>query len=120
MPQHPRLRQVVEGLYSVDHDNNERIEEHYNIFGHYPPENPSDKCQHPIHTGVRRVMNGMTVEVPFDGSAIISDDSVVGKERKDRYDAIFNATRQFQREVEEQEKLERMQAAGLIPAKLVY
>ena len=119
MPQHPRLRAVVP-VHDSEHDLSEREEEHYLIFGHFPPEDPSEKCQHPIHAGVRRVMNGMTVEVPFDASAIVSDDSEVGREKKERYDAIFNATRQFQREIEEQEKLERMQKAGLIPAKLVY
>jgi hypothetical protein len=44
----------------------------------------------------------------------------VGKEKDDRYKAIFEATRQFQREVEEEDKLKRMQEAGLIPARLVY
>ena len=119
MPQHPKLREVVD-VHDREHDLSEREEEHYLIFGHYPPENPSEKCPHPIHAGVRQAMNGMTVEVPFDADAIVSDDSEVGAERKARYDAIFNATRQFQKQVEEEDRLKRMQEAGLIPAKLVY
>jgi hypothetical protein len=119
MPQHPKLRSVVP-VHDADHDNEQRREEHYLIFGHFPPENPSEKCQHPLHAAVRREMNGMTLEVPFDGDAIVSDDSEVGRERKERYDRIFQATRQFQKQVEEEDRLERMKEAGLIPAKLVY
>jgi hypothetical protein len=120
MPQHPKLRQVIPDMYTPDHDNEQRIEEHHAIFGHYPPEDPREKCDHPMHSQIRRVMNGALIEVPFDAEAIVSDDSVVGKERDDRYRAVFEATRQFQREVEEEDKLKRMQEVGLIPAKLVY
>ena len=65
-------------------------------------------------------MNGMTLEVPFDPNEVISDDSELARQRQERYDMIYNATRQFQKEVEQEEKMENARKAGLILPGRVY
>lgn len=119
MPQHPKLRTVDLDLHDASYDMDEREQEHWNIFGHLPPMDPNERCDHPLHAAIRREMNGLTVEVPFDPEAVVSDDSEVAREKQERYDLIYNATRQFQQEVEQEDKLKRMQEAGLIPIKFV-
>jgi hypothetical protein len=118
MPQ-PKLR-VLPDLRNDEYDRENYENEHYAIFGHMPPEEPGAKCEHPIHDKIRREMNGATIEVPFDGSIIISDDSPVAKEAKDRYDMIYNATKQFQKEIEQEDKENAARKAGLILPNRIY
>lgn len=111
---------ILPDLHDAEYDDDEYVQEHYAIFGHWPPRNPRIKCEHPIHAAVAREMNGATGITPFDGEMIVSDDSVLEAERQGRYNEVFDATRQFQRQVEEEDEQKRLMDLGLIPTKRIY
>lgn len=95
-------------------------DEHMEIFGHWPKNGPDGKCTHEMHTKIRRAMNGATIEVPFNASMIVSEDSELAKDRQDRYDMIFKQTQQWQREIEQEEKHERLRKLGIITTARIY
>ena len=94
--------------------------EHYAIFGHDPQPGRDGSCTHEIHGRIRQAANGATITTDFDGRGIVSEDSVLAAQKQNRYDDIFQTTKQFQREVEEEEKTQRMIQAGLLPYRRVF
>lgn len=104
---------IVPDLNSAEEDREHRRRAHLDLFGHEPPEDPSQKCDHPIHAEIRRAMNGAKHEVPFDGTEIITADSAYEQARRERYGIVFEATREFQKQVEEEEAFERVRDMGL-------
>lgn len=111
---------ILPDMTTISEDANEYRENHFDIFGHYPPRDPSDKCDHPIHAAMRREMNDAEVTIMFDGGAVVSEDSLANKKGKDRYDYIFERTRQWQQEVEETQREEALRKAGIIIPGKVY
>lgn len=111
---HDKLWNADRDVFDREHDLEQYREEHWNIFGHLPPDDPSERCEHPIHAAVRQAMNGMTLEVPFDASDVVSDDSIVGEERQNRYNDIYQATKELQRQIREEEALENARKMGLV------
>lgn len=120
MSRYRDLTQIIPNLHDEAFDQENRREEHYAIFGHLPPDDPNEKCQHPIHAAVRREMNGMALEVPFDPNEVISDDSELARQRQERYDMIYNATKQFQAQVEMEDRYENARKVGLILPDRIY
>ena len=118
MSRYHDLTRIIPDLHDIEFDEAARREEHYAIFGHMPPEGA--KCNHPVHDAVRREMNGAYIEVDFDPNGVISSDSELERQRQARYDSIYQATRQFQKEVEQEEKMESARRAGLILPGRVY
>jgi hypothetical protein len=101
-------------FHDLEYDLEERRTTHMQLFGHEPPADPGEQCQHPVHAAIRRAMNDATLEIPFDPSEVVSEDSVAGQLHQDRYDLIYGATRQFQQMVEEEETWEKMRKVGLV------
>jgi hypothetical protein len=120
MSRYHDLTRVIPDLHGADHDNEARREEHFELFGHWPPDDPGEQCRHEVHDRIRREMNGATFEIPFDGRTIISSDSELERQRQSRYDMIFQATRQFQKQVEMEDKYENARKAGLILPDRIY
>lgn len=103
-----------------DYDQNLYRSEHNAIFGHEPQPGRDGSCTHEIHGRIRQAAQGATIITEFDGRSIVSEDSVLASQKQRRYDDIFRATQQFQQEVEEEEKLERMARVGLISPRRVF
>ncbi len=95
-------------------DYDERREMHLELFGHFPPTDPREKCEHPIHAAMRREMNDADIFIPFDPDEVVSEDSLLNQMGKDRYDRVFSATQQWQKAIEEEERAERLRQGGLI------
>lgn len=110
----PRWTRIIPDLNDGADDRERYRDEHNMLFGHYPPDNPDEKCQHPIHAAIRREVNGATFDISFDPSSIITEDSEYERARRSRYDDVFAATRQFQKSVEEEDKYRALKAAGFI------
>jgi hypothetical protein len=110
----PKWTRVIPDLNDVREDREKYREEHLEIFGHEPPADPDEKCHHPMHAQIRRTMNGAKIEIPFDPSEIITEDSEMERARRERYNIAFQMTRDFQREVEAREARQRARDAGLI------
>lgn len=111
---------ILPDLTTISEDAMEYRENHFDLFGHYPPRDPSDKCDHPIHAAMRREMNGANVVVLFDASEVVSEDALETKKKKDRYDYIFDETRQWQQQLEEEQREETLRKAGIIVPGRVY
>ncbi len=94
---------ILPDLHDDAYDRESYRDEHFAIFGHYPPLRPDEKCDHPMHAAIRRTMNDAKIEVPFDAEAVISVDSAFEQARQEHYDKVFDATRQFQQAVEEED-----------------
>ena len=110
----PKWTRIIPDLNDVDEDREKYREEHHMIFGHYPPSNPNEKCEHPSHAAIRRVMNGAKIEIPFDPDEIVTEDSELERARRERYGIVFTTTQAWQREVEARQARERARAAGII------
>lgn len=120
MSRYQDLTRIIPDLHDQEFDNTSRMEEHFELFGHWPPKDPGEKCQHEVHAAIRREMNGMTVEIPFDPNEVVSIDSELERQRQARYDMIFQATRQFQQEVEQEDKHANARKLGLILPDRIY
>jgi hypothetical protein len=103
-----------------DYDQSMYHDEHVAIFGHEPQPGRDGSCTHELHGRIRQAAKGATIVTPFDGEAIVSEDTVLASQRQRRYNDIYRATQQFQAEVEEEEKLERMAQLGLISPRRVF
>jgi hypothetical protein len=103
-----------------EYDQEESRQTHYNLFGHYPPTDLNEKCEHPIHAKIRREMNDANVVIHFNPEDVISDDSELAKLAKDRYNTVFMETRQFQQQVEEEDEWERLDRLGIIHPGRIY
>jgi hypothetical protein len=113
----PRWTRIIPDLNDVADDVEKYREEHHTIFGHYPPSDPGEKCEHPMHATIRRAMNDAQIEIPFDPDEIITEDSELERVRRERYGIVFAMTRSWQREVEARQKRdaeERAARAGII------
>lgn len=102
---------ILPDITDESHDAEERRETHYKLFGHYPPEDPQAKCEHPMHADIRRAMNGAQIDIPFDPEEVVSDDSQLAKAFKDRYNVVFQRTKDLQRQIEEEEAERELMAA---------
>ena len=94
---------ILPDLTDSSHDAEERRTTHFKLFGHYPPDDPQTKCEHPSHARIRRAMNDAQIEIPFDPNEVISDDSQLAAAMKARYNVVFQQTKDLQRQVEEEE-----------------
>ena len=56
---------ILPDITDESHDAEERRETHYKLFGHYPPDDPQAKCEHPMHADIRRAMNGAQIDIPL-------------------------------------------------------
>lgn len=110
----PEWTRIIPDLNDVADDREKYRDDHYTLFGHYPPDDPNEKCQHPAHADIRRAMNGAQIEVPFDPSEIITEDSELERLRRQRYGVVFQMTREFQQEVEARQRADRLRRNGLI------
>lgn len=113
MPHHPSLN-IVPDLRGREYDEQNRMEEHFNIFGHLPPGDPNVPCRHPVHDQVTRLMNDATVAIHFNPEDVVSDDSGAAAEYQEMYDRIYQMTKDFQQQVKEEDQYERMKRVGLI------
>lgn len=114
----PKWTRIIPDLNDAREDREKYREEHQMIFGHYPPDDPDEKCEHPMHARVRREMNDAKIEIPFDPDEIITEDSEFERVKRERYGIVFQMTRDFQREVETRKMLEdaeRLRRVGLVP-----
>lgn len=108
---------ILPDTSTAEEDFDERREMHFDLFGHYPPKHPGEKCEHPIHAAMRREMNGGEVTILFDPSDVVSEDSLLNAEGKDRYDYVVRQTQAWQQAIEEEMQQERLRAVGLAPIK---
>lgn len=111
---------ILPDLTTISEDAAEYRENHFDLFGHYPPRDPQDRCDHPMHAAMRREMNDANVVVLFDSGEVESEDAVSTVRRKGRYDHIFEETRQWQKEIEETERENALRKAGIIVPGKVY
>jgi hypothetical protein len=105
---------ILPNTATPESDADEYREMHLELFGHFPPANPQDRCDHPIHAAMRREMNGGEVYIAFDPNEVVSEDSVLNAKGKARYDRVFTDTQQWQKEIEEEERAERLRESGFI------
>ncbi len=111
---------IVPFFRDDEYDQKMYADEHYAIFGHEPQPGVDGRCTHELHGRIKQELEGATFITEFNGREIVSEDSVLAEMKQKRYDDIYNATKQFQREVEEEEKTERMVKAGILPVRRVY
>lgn len=104
---------IVPDVHDAAHDVDEYRKQHRAIFGHEPPADPDETCRHPMHAEIRRAMNGAQIDIPFDPHEIVSEDAAVAQAARERYGVVFQATQEFQAEVEAEEARERARAMGI-------
>jgi hypothetical protein len=97
-----------------EYDQDEARQLHHTLFGHYPPTDLNEKCDHPIHAQIRRDMNGAEHIILFDPDEIVSDDAVVQGMYDDRYQKTFDETKQWQGAIEEEIRHEEAAKLGII------
>lgn len=110
----PKWTRIDPDLNDPEEDREKYREEHRRLFGHEPPADPDEKCEHPSHAAIRRTMNGATIITPFDGNEIITEDSEYEKAARERYGVVFRMTQAFQKEVEAADRYQRERGNGLI------
>ena len=101
-------------LHTPEYDQDEARQLHHTLFGHFPPTDLSEKCDHPIHAQIRREMNGAEHIILFDPDEIVSDDSVLHGMYDARYNETFAKTQQWQGAIEEEIAWEKARELGII------